>query len=105
MTSRVSGPDPLCRHGNILELSRQQTRCYEKDVTEQRLYAKNRLRRSVAKAYGAACLGLAGHSAFLAPLAEPAREPSDDGMVIAFLSSEVARETAGALIMSFAMAM
>ncbi|CAM9876465.1 unnamed protein product [Pylaiella littoralis] len=65
----------------------------------------SRTRRSAAMAYGAACLGLAGHSAFLAPQVEPASESSDDGMIIAFLSSEVAREAGGALIMSLAMAM
>jgi len=60
--------------------------------------------RSVAMAYGAACLGLAGHSAFLAPRGEPV-EMSDDSMIMAFLSSEVAREAGGALIMAQTMAL
>lgn len=55
-------------------------------------------------AYGAACLGLAGHSAFLAPRGEPV-ETSDGSIVIAFLSSEVAREAGGALIMALTMAL
>ncbi|CAM9293333.1 unnamed protein product [Hapterophycus canaliculatus] len=61
-------------------------------------------RRSVAMAYGAACLGLAGHSAFLAPRGEPV-EAGDDGIIVTFLSSEVAREAGGALIMAQAMAL
>ena len=55
--------------------------------------------------YGAACLGLAGYSAFLAPQARGS-ETTDwaaDGVILAFLSSEVAREAGGALIMVQAM--
>ncbi|CAN0545989.1 unnamed protein product [Ectocarpus sp. 8 AP-2014] len=57
-----------------------------------------------AMAYGAACLGLAGHSAFLAPRGEPL-ETGNDGVVLTFLSSEVAREAGGAFILAQAMAM
>ncbi|CAM9549480.1 unnamed protein product [Scytosiphon promiscuus] len=64
----------------------------------------SRTRRSVAMAYGAACMGLAGHSAFLAPRAEPI-DTGDDGIIVNFLSSEVAREAGGALIMAQAMAL
>lgn len=60
--------------------------------------------RSVAMAYGAACLGLAGHSAFLAPRGEPV-DTGDGSVVMAFLSSEVAREAGGALIMAQTMAL
>lgn len=62
------------------------------------------LLRSVAMTYGAACLGLAGHSTFLAPRGEPV-EAGDDSMIVAFLSSEVAREAGGALIMALTMAL
>ena len=55
-------------------------------------------------AYGAACLGLAGHSAFLAPRGEPV-EAGGDNVIIAFLSGEVAREAGGALIMALTMAL
>ncbi|CAM9625123.1 unnamed protein product [Ectocarpus sp. 13 AM-2016] len=61
-------------------------------------------RRMTAMAYGAACLGLAGHSAFLAPRGEPL-ETGNDGVVLTFLSSEVAREAGGAFILAQAMAM
>lgn len=54
--------------------------------------------------YGAACLGLAGHSAFLAPRGEPV-EAAEGNMIVAFLSSEVAREAGGALIMAQTMAL
>lgn len=60
--------------------------------------------RMTAMAYGAACLGLAGHSAFLAPRGEPL-ETGNDGVVLTFLSSEVAREAGGAFILAQAMAM
>lgn len=65
---------------------------------------KNTLLRLVAITYGAACLGLAGHSAFLAPRGEPV-DAGDDNMIVAFLSSEVAREAGGALIMALTMAL
>eukprot|EP00752_Nemacystus_decipiens_P002079 g1990.t1 len=65
--------------------------------------AASRTRRSVAMTYGAACLGLAGYSAFLAPRGEPV--VAGDSMIVAFLSSEVAREAGGALIMALTMAL
>lgn len=54
--------------------------------------------------YGAACLGLALYSALLAP--RPADDFADltEGIIVAFLSSEVCREAGGALIMVMAMA-
>lgn len=58
-------------------------------------------------AYGAACLGLAGYSAFLAPRPDPSETTGlgADGVILSFLSSEVAREAGGALIMVQAMAL
>lgn len=63
--------------------------------------------RSVAMTYGAACLGLAYHSAFLstAPGTPSLESEPDNGFIIKMLSSEVARETGGALIMAQAMAL
>lgn len=53
--------------------------------------------------YGAVCLGLTFYSALLAPgpvdyIPDPA-----EGVILAFLSSEVCREAGGALIMAMAM--
>ncbi|CAM9651367.1 unnamed protein product [Laminaria digitata] len=58
-------------------------------------------------AYGAACLGLAGYSTFLAPRVEPSQtdRDADNGIILSFLSTEVAREAGGALIMVQAMAL
>lgn len=57
--------------------------------------------------YGAACLGLAGYSAFLAPRGSPSNstDGATGGIILSFLSSEVAREAGGALIMVQAMAL
>lgn len=58
--------------------------------------------------YGAACLGLAYHSAFLSPANDSSFGEDagpDKGLVLSFLSSEVAREAGGALIMAQAMAL
>lgn len=56
-------------------------------------------------AYGAACLGLAYHSAFLSPTNDGDGAGPDKGLLLSFLSSEVAREAGGALIMAQAMAL
>lgn len=66
----------------------------------------SRTRRRVAMIYGAACLGLAGYSAFLAPRADSSETTgAAEGVILTFLSSEVAREAGGALIMVQAMAL
>lgn len=60
-------------------------------------------RRYVAMTYGAACLGLAYHSAFLTTANDTSNAQPDKSVILKFLSSEVAREAGGALIMLHAM--